>query len=82
MTEKEYLTLCNLELDTLQDRLEDLEDTHDIEVKYVEGVLTVDCLNGKVFIINRQIPNRQIWYSSPVTGPCRFNYEEEQWRNT
>lgn len=81
MTEKEYLSACNSQLDSLQERLEDIEDKHDIEVKYVEGVLTVDCLNGKVFIINRQLPNRQIWYSSPLSGPCRFNWHQQQWLN-
>lgn len=26
------------------------------------------------FVINRQTPNRQIWLSSPQSGPKRFDY--------
>lgn len=39
------------------------------------GVLTVDF--GKpygTYVINRQSPNRQIWLSSPTSGPKRYDY--------
>lgn len=26
------------------------------------------------YVINRQTPNRQIWFSSPVSGPKRFDF--------
>lgn len=32
-------------------------------------------------MINTQTPNRQLWYSSPVSGPQRFDYKEGRWLN-
>lgn len=29
--------------------------------------------NG-TYVINKQPPNRQIWLSSPITGPKRYNW--------
>ncbi|KAM3134090.1 hypothetical protein pb186bvf_013816 [Paramecium bursaria] len=51
-----------------------------LDITYSDGVLYVDC-NGKTFVINRQTPNLQLWYSSPVSGPQRYNYIEGDWRN-
>jgi frataxin len=38
------------------------------------GVLNVE--HGKIgtYIINKQPPNKQIWLSSPISGPKRFDY--------
>lgn len=33
------------------------------------------------FVINKQSPNQQIWLSSPVSGPARFDFciEQQKW---
>lgn len=33
------------------------------------------------YVINRQSPNRQIWLSSPVSGPKRYDFvvEDSSW---
>jgi frataxin len=28
-------------------------------------------------VINKQPPNKQIWFSSPTSGPKRFDYDAE-----
>ena len=28
------------------------------------------------YVLNKQGPNRQIWVSSPVSGPLRFDFDE------
>jgi frataxin len=33
-------------------------------------------------VINTQTPNRQLWYSSPISGPQRYNYENQKWVNS
>ena len=30
------------------------------------------------FVINKQVPNRQVWWSSPVSGPMRFHWRSER----
>lgn len=31
------------------------------------------------YVINRQTPNRQIWLSSPTSGPKRYDYIDGKW---
>jgi frataxin len=50
------------------------------EVNYSDGVLNVIFTDGKQFVLNKQTPNKQIWLSSPLSGPQRFEFaENEQW---
>lgn len=45
-------------------------------MEFSAGVLTV-YIDGKgTWVINKQPPNRQIWLSSPVSGPRRFDWVE------
>ena len=32
----------------------------------------------KFYVLNKQTPNKQIWLSSPISGPSRFEYDEVQ----
>eukprot|EP00560_Eucampia_antarctica_P008689 CAMPEP_0197826248 /NCGR_PEP_ID=MMETSP1437-20131217/3228_1 /TAXON_ID=49252 ORGANISM="Eucampia antarctica, Strain CCMP1452" /NCGR_SAMPLE_ID=MMETSP1437 /ASSEMBLY_ACC=CAM_ASM_001096 /LENGTH=91 /DNA_ID=CAMNT_0043426601 /DNA_START=462 /DNA_END=737 /DNA_ORIENTATION=- len=36
------------------------------------------------WVMNKQTPNRQIWWSSPISGPRRYEWDEEEevWVNT
>ena len=36
------------------------------------------------WVINKQGPNRQIWWSSPLSGPRRYEYEHasDRWLHT
>ncbi|XP_055914245.1 frataxin homolog, mitochondrial [Eupeodes corollae] len=45
------------------------------DVTYGDGVLTV-CLGDEhgTYVINRQSPNKQIWLSSPTSGPKRYDF--------
>lgn len=40
------------------------------------GVITFRCPKG-TYVINKQPPNKQIWVSSPVSGPKRFDWVAE-----
>ncbi|XP_010566883.1 PREDICTED: frataxin, mitochondrial isoform X1 [Haliaeetus leucocephalus] len=44
------------------------------------GVLTVK-LGGDMgtYVINKQTPNRQIWLSSPTSGPKRYDWTGRNW---
>jgi len=44
-----------------------------------QGVLTVKLGSHGAYVINKQTPNRQIWLSSPVTGPFRYDYINGHW---
>ncbi|KCV67744.1 hypothetical protein H696_05853 [Fonticula alba] len=52
-----------------------------LDADYSSGVLTLDIkaapFGGKsgTFVINKQPPNQQIWLSSPLSGPRRYNLD-------
>ncbi len=56
------------------------------------GVLKIDLGSKGIYVLNKQSPNRQIWWSSPLSGPKRFEWSEahianenakvKAWRNT
>ncbi|KAK2172214.1 hypothetical protein NP493_982g00050 [Ridgeia piscesae] len=44
------------------------------------GVITVQMGGGHgTYVINKQTPNKQIWLSSPVSGPKRYDFKEGTW---
>jgi len=55
----------------------------DVDVEFSQGVLTLRFPNG-TFVLNTQTPNRQIWLSSPLSGPARYYYDLDtgKWRNS
>ncbi|PVG01928.1 Frataxin [Serendipita vermifera] len=50
------------------------------EVEYSSGVLTLKLGELGTYVINKQPPNKQIWLSSPVSGPKRYDYDPETGR--
>ncbi|KAK4135744.1 Frataxin [Trichocladium antarcticum] len=76
MTDKEYHAVADEYLDKLLTRLEEIQDAReDVDVEFSAGVMTVN-LGDEVgtYVINKQPPNKQIWLSSPRTGPKRYDY--------
>ncbi|KAG9198152.1 Mitochondrial chaperone Frataxin [Epicoccum nigrum] len=63
-------------LNELVERLEEQQETNpDIEVEYSAGVLRVDYISKQLsYVLNKQPPNKQIWLSSPLSGPKRFDW--------
>ncbi|KAK4152613.1 hypothetical protein C8A00DRAFT_44366 [Chaetomidium leptoderma] len=76
ITEGEYHTVADEYMETLLTRLEELQDEReDVDVEFSAGVMTVS-LGPEIgtYVINKQPPNKQIWLSSPKTGPKRYDY--------
>jgi len=64
-------------MDALLESLENLLDSlgnPDFEVEYHSGVLTLRLGDKGTYVINKQPPNKQIWLSSPFSGPKRYDY--------
>ncbi|KAI0142272.1 hypothetical protein F4776DRAFT_611424 [Hypoxylon sp. NC0597] len=75
LTQAQYHDLADEFLDIVLAKFEEKQDEQgEIDVEYSSGVMTVKIPNLGVYIINKQPPNRQIWLSSPVSGPRRFDY--------
>lgn len=93
-----YHDIADGTLHSIQDAVEDyLEDHFDAgvtgkkndeedipEVNYASGVLTMYLPPHGTYVINKQTPNQQIWWSSPISGPRRYEYDEKRkiWVNS
>lgn len=56
----------------------------DFDVELSQGVLTISLGDRGIYVLNTQTPNRQIWLSSPTSGPWRYGWNEQdhQWIST
>uniref|UniRef100_A0A8C8RHU8 Frataxin, mitochondrial n=1 Tax=Pelusios castaneus TaxID=367368 RepID=A0A8C8RHU8_9SAUR len=84
LDESTYEKLAEETLDSLADFFEDLADKpftpEDYDITFGNGVLTAK-LGGDMgtYVINKQTPNKQIWLSSPTSGPKRYDWTGRNW---
>lgn len=81
-TESEYHTVADETLEDIQDAVEGaLENARleEFEVVFASGVLTMTLPPHGTWVLNKQTPNRQIWWSSPLSGPRRYEHEDGEW---
>lgn len=50
------------------------EELGDMDVEYSAGVLNVIMPKQGTYVLNKQPPNKQIWLSSPLSGPKRYDW--------
>jgi len=68
-------------MDNLTESLEEIIEaggskSEGCDVEYHAGVLTLNLGEKGTFVINKQPPNKQIWLSSPLSGPKRYDYDQ------
>jgi frataxin len=83
-TEREFHDVADETLEGLQDALEQALESKGIqeqfEINLANGVLTLVLPPHGTWVINKQTPNRQLWWSSPISGPRRYEYDEsDEW---
>ena len=79
----DYVALADEALDTILEKADELSDERDdVEAELSSGVLTLKIAGTGTWVLNKQVPNKQIWLSSPVSGPCRYEYDGEKWTHT
>ena len=75
-----YLKMTNETLESINDRFSELiEDYQALEggdTTLSDGVLTVKLGSHGTYVLNKQTPNKQIWLSSPVSGPYRYDIHQ------
>ena len=86
ISENDFRNLAKRTLDRISEQLESLPDEVDCEigdeydVTFNGDVLTLRLgSNRGTYVLNTQTPNRQIWLSSPKTGPRRYDWNGEKW---
>ncbi|KAK6459404.1 Frataxin-like protein [Scheffersomyces xylosifermentans] len=76
----EYNTISEEYLESLADSLEDLSENYpQIDCELSHGVMTLTIPPNGTYVINKQPPNKQIWLSSPISGPKRYDLIQGKW---
>ncbi|GAA5968463.1 hypothetical protein JCM11641_007644 [Rhodosporidiobolus odoratus] len=84
LSDREYQDVADKAMDRLTEYLEEKLEELDLAGADVEyststcgksGVLTVKLGDKGTYVINKQPPNKQIWLSSPLSGPKRYDYD-------
>ncbi len=76
----ETLESLTEKFDSIGEQIDDESISDEFDVSYSNGVLTVK-LGVKLgtYVLNKQTPNLQIWLSSPMSGPKRFDFIQNKW---
>ncbi|MDH5488851.1 MAG: iron donor protein CyaY [Rhodospirillaceae bacterium] len=72
--DNEFNVMAEQTIENLFDSIE-RELSHMAEVDLEGGILNVELDDGRVYIINKHAPNRQIWLSSPLSGAHHFSFD-------
>ena len=86
--EKRFLKQVDDFLEDISQQLEEIMDENTVvdDVNYSSGVLKLDFNSAegkKTYVLNKQAPNKQLWLSSPFSGPQRYEFDliSKQWIN-
>ncbi|XXG78001.1 hypothetical protein AAC387_Pa08g2034 [Persea americana] len=79
LQEDELHRLADETIQDLQEKFEEYGDCIQIDgldIDYGNQVLTLKLGSLGTYVLNKQTPNRQIWLSSPASGPSRFDWDQ------
>lgn len=77
---EDYHTFSDETMENILTAFEELgESVPDLDVELSQGVLSLDLPPNGSYVINKQPPNKQIWWSSPLSGPKRFDLVNGVW---
>ena len=57
------------------------EDDNDADWSLNDGILEIECADGSKLIVNRHVPNREIWVAARAGG-FHFRAHAGSWRDT
>jgi len=81
-SEAQFHLITENYLESLMTALELSEEDFIEDMNFQQGVLTINLGTKGTWVINKQTPNRQIWWSSPISGPRRYEYKDMSWKCT
>ncbi len=80
MRDVEFAQEAEKTLDKIADTIERFDTECMIDVDLHDGILTLDTEQG-TFVINRQSAAKEIWLSSPISGPYHFFSKDHEWKS-
>jgi CyaY protein len=83
MTESEFIATADAALSAIGDALDAALESSDVDVDWNinAGILEIECEDGGKLIVNRHVPNREIWVAAR-SGGFHFRSDGGRWRDT
>ena len=83
MTDTEFIAAADVALSTIGDALDAALQSSDLDVDWNvnDGILEIECEDGGKLIVNRHVPNREIWVAAK-SGGFHFRRDGDRWRDT
>jgi CyaY protein len=77
MDEKRYHAVADATLMHCFDQLDDAFEAGSVdELELQGGILTIQPLSGRTYIVSKHAPSMQLWYASPMLGGLHFTFDE------
>lgn len=82
-TESTFILSTDTVLAAIGRALDAAVDASDVDVDWSihEGILTIECADGSKVIVNRHLPNRELWVAAR-TGGFHYRVLDGRWHDT
>lgn len=82
-TDSEFIAAADAVLAIVGEALDRALLASDADVDWTlnDGILEIECEDGSKLIVNRHVPNREIWVAAR-SGGFHFRPQEGRWRDT
>ena len=82
-TDSRFIAAADAALAALGDALDRALEASDADVDWTlnDGILEIECEDGSKLIVNRHVPNREIWVAAR-RGGFHFRAQDGRWRDT
>jgi CyaY protein len=83
MDESAFIAAADATLDRIGLALDSALETSDADLDWnlKDGVLTIECDDDSRIIVNRHVPNREIWVAAK-SGGFHFRADDGHWRDS
>ena len=80
MNSTEFSKIAEITIAYIAEKIEEQDKEASIDVDLQGDILKLDTDKG-IYVINKQSAVKEIWLSSPMSGPYHFFYEQGEWKN-
>lgn len=76
--DQDFSSLASQVIDKMAEDIEEQDPECLLDVDLNNNILSINSQDG-TYVINIQTPAREIWLSSPVSGPYHFSFKDGAW---
>ncbi len=83
ITESEFIAAADRTLTAIGAALDAALESSDADLDWslIDGILAIECEDGSKLIVNRHVPNREIWVAAR-SGGFHFGARDGAWRDS